>query len=611
MQKQKVFLTTAIFVIILVMLGVGGYFIFQKHLPPKIGKSAISNSELAGFWQNCPSVAAGYCNRYHFYSNGNFEWYANQMACFNGILAQKGTWKISNGKILLTLSKQFYGQAPCGPDALPAKITPPVISKSANLSISDIFPTDTTISYYKYILIDNQKFYQLSNDPTFNNSEDQQVWNQNNQTADWKTYIDNKYGFQLEYPKDWNIVSGEKRSDGEFAFCNQDLIASNSQCQPVFSVDVPNNSRGISLYILDAQKVQSKYGIHVEIPGVWWDKTKNRLYELSYSDYSANIPPRTDDNARADAFNKIVSTFKLVTPTSQTADWKTYSGYGISFKYPAAIGEPQIHQLSTKTSIGFKNGAVEFDIGTYYNQTLGRNMTIDEIANSTAIHQNAVNIKQKDIIVDGKKGIELDYTDSVSGGGTTEIYFPIDENGNILMAYQYGRATVGMAANLFDILPTLNFTDSTAGWKIYSDNQNGFEFQYPTSINPNGFATLNAPQVIAGDYKHIAVSPSTGCFISSDKYTPPNPIQKGNKVLINSIPFCVSTMGDAAMGHNYTTYFYTTTKDNGQNYITVILDFGEQKCDNLLGGPNYQLCLDFAKNFDLDKTANSNMSTIK
>ena len=50
------------------------------------------------------------------------------------------------------------------------------------------------------------------------------------------------------------------------------------KCRPIFSVNVPDNSRGISLYLLDANKVKSKYGIHVEIPGVWWDKINDLQY---------------------------------------------------------------------------------------------------------------------------------------------------------------------------------------------------------------------------------------------------------------------------------------------------------------------------------------------
>lgn len=146
-----------------------------------------------------------------------------------------------------------------------------------------------------------------------------------------------------------------------------------------------------------------------------------------------------------------------VSANEVSAIWKTYSGYGISFKYPSSIGEPKIRQLSTKTSISFNNNAIEFDIGSYYDQNLQRNMTIDEVAGSTVIHQNAINIESKEIIIDGKKGIKLDYMDSVSGGGATEIYFPIDGNGNILMIYQYGRATSGMEANISQILPTLKF----------------------------------------------------------------------------------------------------------------------------------------------------------
>ena len=79
---------------------------------------------------------------------------------------------------------------------------------------------------------------------------------------------------------------------------------------PVFSIIVPEKNRGISLYILNANKVQAKYGIG-NVPGIWVDNKNNYLYELVYTDYSNNIPGRDVDLLRQDAINHMITTFKF------------------------------------------------------------------------------------------------------------------------------------------------------------------------------------------------------------------------------------------------------------------------------------------------------------
>jgi len=334
----------------------------------QVAQPTITSPNIIGFWQNCPSVAAGYCNRYHFYSNGNFEWYVNQMACLNGVLAQKGTWKINNGEILLTLIQQFSGQAPCGPDALPNKIAPPVISKSANLSVSDIFPVNANISPYEYISIADQSFYHLSNDPTFNNSEDQKIWNQancvpeggnyaapltsadlccaglveqpttqsgtvgicvkpTNQAAGWKTYTNTQYGFEIQYP----VVGGvSDNGNGNFSIG----LHSNSAPEPGLNIDIvkSNAFNGNCNYNFTGKTVFVKINninfIKSDVSGVYsgnqtrdyadeYCATNNgftyRLTSILYYSYllsGSDIPPRSDLENDV-TVNEAINSFKF------------------------------------------------------------------------------------------------------------------------------------------------------------------------------------------------------------------------------------------------------------------------------------------------------------
>jgi hypothetical protein len=144
--------------------------------------------------------------------------------------------------------------------------------------------------------------------------------------------------------------------------------------------------------------------------------------------------------------------------TSQTAGWQTYSGYGISFKYPAEMGNPIVIKLAAGASIGFGN-SVDFMVGSYYDPDLKRNITFDEMINSAMTSSDAAQVARKNTTLDGKNGVELDYTSKTTGSGVTEIFIPIDKNGNMLIAIEYNRAISNSnGVSLNEILPTLTFT---------------------------------------------------------------------------------------------------------------------------------------------------------
>ncbi|MCX6719993.1 MAG: hypothetical protein NTV36_02690 [Candidatus Staskawiczbacteria bacterium] len=430
MKKNNIIWATII--VVVVILGIGGYLGYQKLIVKKVNtqssfdlnaylpKKVILSTFTSGNW--------GTFNADHTITLGWALDYAgpNDTRPHSGV----GNWNVNKNVLTITGSGGLVGKYD--------------FSKLAKINVGDkIIYADqySTLDDGRYVGVfigDNFTTIDQKTGTKFLDQLDQVSSASTNQTSGWKTYKNDKYVFQLEYPKDWNVVSGEKRSDGEFAFCNQDLVALNSQCQPVFSVNVPDNSRGISLYILDAQKVQSKYGIHVEIPGVWWDKTNNRLYELSYSDYSANIPFRTDDNVRADAFNKITSTFKLI---DQTINWKTYSGYGISFKYPDVKewGNPQVNTYGSGTSISF-GGYWSVEIMSNYNNETGKMQTFDEFVQSRLDGMKVLggppyDITEKDVSgmvsVNGMGGKIITYKNKGSNPNF-DIYYPLNESSTVM-----------------------------------------------------------------------------------------------------------------------------------------------------------------------------------
>jgi len=157
-------------------------------------------------------------------------------------------------------------------------------------------------------------------------------------------------------------------------------------------------------------------------------------------------------------YETVFNQMKASLLSKDVSTWVTYSGYGISFEYPSAMGQPAITQTSTRTSISFAN-SVTFEIGAYYNQNVSRFETLDEVIQSAVSNPDVSNPTKEQVIVYGKTGTKLTYTSKTTGGGQTDVFVPVDTKGNILVVSQYGRAVSNVGGVGIDqILPTLQFT---------------------------------------------------------------------------------------------------------------------------------------------------------
>lgn len=146
------------------------------------------------------------------------------------------------------------------------------------------------------------------------------------------------------------------------------------------------------------------------------------------------------------------------TATNQTADWETFSGHGISFKYPKAMGQPQVVAISDGTQIEFQDN-ISFILWNSYSSNLGRDMNMDDLISAIKKNTNIFNLTQKSITVGGITGVEFTYEDKVSAGENITIYVPITQKGIILTAAQYGRDTTGAnSMSIDEIIPTVMFT---------------------------------------------------------------------------------------------------------------------------------------------------------
>jgi hypothetical protein len=96
---------------------------------------------------------------------------------------------------------------------------------------------------------------------------------------------------------------------------------------------------------------------------------------------------KSKDPATLTVFDQIVKTATIL--STDTSNWKTYSDdvLGVSFQYPDSLGIPNQVQLSTsnRVSIGASTSSqLSVSNGVYYNQTLQRNSTLQEMARPIA-----------------------------------------------------------------------------------------------------------------------------------------------------------------------------------------------------------------------------------
>lgn len=168
-----------------------------------------------------------------------------------------------------------------------------------------------------------------------------------NETATRKTYRNEEYGFEFEYPKGWKISSSNPA---------EILLQSIKGGNDNFRLKISPFSQKTSLpqIIIEETGVkgssfeQGKIRIG-KVDGIWvsskacagagclifdWFIVKN--------DYLYHFEQTFPNIAYDENFNTILSTFKF-TEKDETADWKTYRNkeYGFEFKYPAIYDEKE------------------------------------------------------------------------------------------------------------------------------------------------------------------------------------------------------------------------------------------------------------------------------
>jgi len=300
--------------------------------------------------------------------------------------------------------------------------------------------------------------------------------------ADWKTYKNEEYGFEVKYPKDFegqepesgdalsDVLLGAEKTEGGNSYYFTIKI------RPNYKVDQ------ITSGVKDAEKITVG-----DRPGYKYFYTEGigesgvALIQIGQDELSIIfdlIGDSRQDFATANdrkiyvqnMLDQILSTFKF-TEKDKTADWKVYRNeeYGFEFKYPKDwfIRSESIMYVSIVNN-RYKDAEGEFpylNISIINNE---KNLTLRDWFFENIKPKEGEDYELKNVMVKDYNAIEFSYSRIIKNT-------LIDFNSNIV-----SFRAINAIENYDQILSTFKFIkkDKTADWKVYRNEEYWFEFKY-------------------------------------------------------------------------------------------------------------------------------------
>lgn len=128
----------------------------------------IEPSSLVGIWQANNMMASGWADRYHFYNDGKFHFYPNQMACKENEEELIGNWEIKGKYLFLIIKSKIVFTNKCIKN-IPKQV---VNKKNVDLlkeeSLNKIITNLSTANgdNYPSVSIGDIQYWKFSDDPT-------------------------------------------------------------------------------------------------------------------------------------------------------------------------------------------------------------------------------------------------------------------------------------------------------------------------------------------------------------------------------------------------------------------------------------------------------------
>jgi len=113
-------------------------------------------------------MAAGWSDRYHFYRQGNFHFYPNQMVCEEEEEELLGTWEIEQGSMRLVTTSKVVILQTCNANGFATLISREitVLEEPAEREVGFIPFGTLEDDIYPSILLDGRQYWKFSDDPT-------------------------------------------------------------------------------------------------------------------------------------------------------------------------------------------------------------------------------------------------------------------------------------------------------------------------------------------------------------------------------------------------------------------------------------------------------------
>ncbi len=142
------------------------------------------------------------------------------------------------------------------------------------------------------------------------------------ETADWKTYRNEEYGFEIKYPKDWNcakdMVRSSVSSPPKMVFCSPKFYDPKGGCKTKRTEHVTSTLGEIRLFVFKTKGEKEKYcygdielkiinGIRIEVcndgADAFWENASGSYYYHLY---------RNREEQYREIFNQMLSTFRFI-----------------------------------------------------------------------------------------------------------------------------------------------------------------------------------------------------------------------------------------------------------------------------------------------------------
>ncbi len=294
------------------------------------------------------------------------------------------------------------------------------------------------------------------------------------ETKDWKTYTNNKYGVEFQYPVGWkiNILMEEGVGDVIQLLNPESTSSVPFAVRVVSNKDYKSNLDGKNIILSGKKAVDSG-----------WKNSSVGDYPLRlikvFSEPLINIEMGIFSFTTKKIEEKILSTFKFISTTTPSCESKTDS-------------QPIITSISTTSSQigkileinGCNLSGFEGDLDVVFEKTNGQKIVLtDTFSSYIKTGDKLIKVKIEEPCQKGEKiigrysGIEnvCDYVELTPG--LYKVYVePWGRKSNVID---------------FNITPDLadNITNETKDWKTYRNEEYEFEFKYPSAYKDFSFSS--------------------------------------------------------------------------------------------------------------------------